>query len=31
MSTSGTRNYYGQSIPSQGTGRHHNLYQRCAT
>ena len=30
MSTFGTRNYYGQSIPSQGTGRQHTPYQRCA-
>ena len=29
-STFGARNYYGQSIPSQGTGRYHNPYQRCA-
>ena len=31
MSTFGTQNYYGQSIPSQETGRYHNPYQRCAT
>ena len=30
-STFGTRNHYGQSLPSRGMRRHHNSDQCCAT